>query len=168
MRWTKGELINLDKEVFFSEDLEFSKDSFEFDDRLLDVYDVHVEGEGLYDRETDTFTVDFDMDGVMVCPCAITNEPVEVPFESECHEVFSFVNTEDMDVHVVKNGIVELIPLIFQLIHLEIPLKVVKEGIIDYPGGDGWQVFSEEDYRSKKDDRIDPRLAKLKEFKFDD
>ena len=147
--------------------LEFGEDCFTQNDRLIGLKDVHVSGEGYMDAYTGRFVTDFDIDGVMICPCAITNEEVEVPFETSCHEVFSFEETEELDVHVVKNGIIELIPVVFRLICLEVPLKVVKDGPIDYPHGDGWEVFSEEDYQKKKDETIDPRLAKLKDFKFD-
>ena len=51
---------------------------------------------------------------------------------------------------------------------MEVPLKVVKEGIKEYPKGDGWEVVKEEDYTKSKKDDIDPRLAKLKEFKLED
>ena len=48
---------------------------------------------------------------------------------------------------------------------MEVPLKVVKPGNITYPKGDGWEVMKEEDYRKEEKPAMDPRLAKLKEFK---
>ena len=59
----------------------------------------------------------------------------------------------------------ELLPVVFQLILMEVPLKVVKEGIKEYPKGKDWEVVKEEDYQKEKRKEIDPRLAKLKEFK---
>ena len=51
---------------------------------------------------------------------------------------------------------------------MEVPLKIVKEGLTQYPKGDGWEVVKEEDYIKEKSKEIDPRLAKLKEFKLED
>ena len=82
--------------------------------------------------------------------------------------MFSFDKTNDEDVHEVKGDVVELLPVIFQLILMEVPLKVVKKGLKQYPKGDGWEVVKEEDYELSKKDEIDPRLAKLKEFKLED
>lgn len=48
---------------------------------------------------------------------------------------------------------------------MDIPLKVVKPGVIDYPKGDGWEVISEETYQKEKKRNIDPRLSILKDYK---
>jgi len=33
---------------------------------------------------------------------------------------------------------------------MEVPLKIVKEGLTQYPKGDGWEVVKEEDYIKEK------------------
>ena len=50
---------------------------------------------------------------------------------------------------------------------LEVPLQVTNASADDYPHGDGWRVITEEEYQKSQEKRIDPRLAKLKEFKVD-
>ena len=111
---------------------------------------------------------DLSITGVMIVPCSITLDDVEVSFHSESEEVFSFVKCEDADVHEAKGDVVELLPVIFQQILMEIPLKVVKPGIKEYPKGEGWKVIREEDLQEEKEKEIDPRLAKLREFKAED
>ncbi len=165
MKWTKTELLNLqDQELEFNEKVEFDDSAFEKIASVHRVPEVYVSGVG-YLSDKNCFEVDLEIEGVMECFCSITNELVEVPFETNSHEIFSFVETKDIEVHVVKNEIVELIPIIFQLITLEVPLRVVKEGNIDYPKGNGWRILSEREFEESKKDLIDPRLAKLKEFK---
>ena len=105
---------------------------------------------------------------MMIVPCSITLEDVEYDFHTKSLEVFSFEKTDDEDVHEVKGDVVELLPVIFQLIVMEVPMKIVKEGLTQYPKGDGWEVVKEEDYIKEKSKEIDPRLAKLKEFKLED
>ena len=99
---------------------------------------IEVSGEIHYDDDSDLALANLDISGVMVLPCSITNEDVDYPFEISSKEVFSFrkVN-EDEDFHEVKKDTVELYPAIFQLIVMEIPFKVVKEGIKEYPKGNG-------------------------------
>lgn len=167
MKWTKAQLLS-QSNVYFDEDIDFDKQSLENNKLLLDVRNLHVDGEGHYDDVEDKFEVDMHIKGILVCPCAITNEPVDVDLDSEYELEFVFEETNDLNVHVVKNGIIELIPIVFQLISLDVPLRVIKDGLIEYPKGDGWRILSEEEYQKTKDDRIDPRLAKLKEFKVDD
>jgi len=114
------------------------------------------------------FDVYMQIEGVMITPCAITNEDIYIPFEFDSNVLFSFIDNEDVDVYLVENDTVELAPVIFQLINLEVPLKAIKSGNIEYPKGDGWAIISEQDLIESKKNQIDPRLAKLKEFKFSD
>ncbi len=165
MKWTKSELLNTRGHEFeFEEQVQFDEHAFDKVSSLHHVEDVFVSGVG-HLNDDGQFEVDIDIEGVLICFCSITNELVEVPFETNSHEIFSFVDTEDVEIHVVKNEIVELIPIIFQLILLEVPLRVVKEGEIDYPKGDGWRILSEQEFEESSKNQQDPRLAKFKEFK---
>ena len=169
LKWTKTELLNTtDSTVMFDEYLTFERESFKDIKRLIGLEDVHVSGEGYYDPHTDLFDVDMQVDGIMITNCAITNEEIDVPFDFDSHVIFSFTDSDDLDLIVVENDIIELIPVIFRLIKLEVPLKAVSSGNIEYPKGEGWRIISEEDILELKKQEIDPRLAKLKEFKFND
>ncbi|MBV1708810.1 MAG: DUF177 domain-containing protein [Erysipelothrix sp.] len=88
------------------------------------------------------------------------------PLDTTAAEVFSFEKSdnEDEDVEVVKGDVIELFELVYQLILMEAPLKVVKPDLKEYPKGDGWEVIKEEDYVAAKKSEIDPRLAKLKDY----
>ena len=104
----------------------------------------------------------------MVCPCAITNEDVDYPFSIEDELTFTFDKGSDLEAFVIEGDTFDLLLYVKDLIIQEIPIKVVKKGKIDYPKGDGWQIMSEEDYEKSKNEKLDPRLAILKDFKFDD
>ncbi len=165
MKWTRKELLNQGESgIEFDEIVQFDDKAFDKVSGLHQVKDVRVHGVGNLNSDN-LFEVDVEIEGTMVCPCSITNELVEVPFETNSHEIFSFAPSDDVEIHVVKNEIVELIPIVFQLITLEVPLRVVKDGEINYPQGDGWRVLSEKEFEESRKDQIDPRLAKLKEFK---
>ena len=136
--------------------------------QIRGLQDVTVSGNVHYDTASERVFADLDIEGVMIVPCSITLEDVEYDFHTKSLEVFSFDKVDDEDVHEVKGDVVELLPVVFQLILMEVPLKVVKKGLKQYPKGDGWEVVKEEDYKKSKKKDIDPRLAKLKEFKVED
>lgn len=166
MKWTKKELAN-QLDVSFEEELQFDLRDLHKLDRLRDLRNVIVKGNGHYDCSSQRFEVDLDLAGEMIVPCAVTLEDVTVPFEISSHEIFSFLKSEDDEIHECRNDFLELYPVVFQLILAEVPLKVVKEGA-KYPKGDGWEVMREDEYRNRAKNEIDPRLAKLKDFKFEE
>lgn len=170
LKWSKTELLNSPNEtVTFDDAITFEQEVFSKINHLRGLQDVEVSGELHYDTTSDFVTCNFEVEGVMIVPCSITNEDVEYPFQLDATQVYSFhkVSKED-DVEEVKGDVVELLPSIFQHIILEIPLKVVKDGIKEYPSGEGWEVVKEADYVEAKQDEIDPRLAKLREFKIEE
>lgn len=169
MKWSRAELLQANKQTIeFDEEIEFNPAAFAKMHQLRGLQDVTVSGNIHYDTTSERVFADLDIEGVMIVPCSITLEDVEYDFHTQSLEVFSFEKTDDEEVHEVKGDVVELLPVIFQLILLEVPLKVVKDGLKEYPKGDGWEVVKEEDYVKEKKDEIDPRLAKLKEFKLED
>lgn len=170
LKWSKNELLNsLNEAIHFSEEITFEKEVFSKMNHLRDLRDIDVSGQIQYDSHSELATCTFEVEGVMIVPCAITNEDVEYPFDCSGSQVFAFHKvSKDEDIIEAKGDVIELMPTIFQTIVLEIPLKVNKEGIKEYPKGEGWEVIKEEDYIKAKSDEIDPRLAKLKEFKIEE
>ena len=165
MKWSHSELERLeDKQLEFNETISFAPESLERIERLRDLKDVHIVGKGYFDQITQRFYVDMHITGAMVVPCAITLDDIHLPLDFTAFEIFSFVKVEDDEaVNEVQGEYLDLLPILFQLILMEVPWKVVKEGLTEYPKGEGWEVIREEDF-NKKEKGIDPRLAKLKEF----
>lgn len=170
LKWSKNEFLNSPNEtIVFDEEITFEKQIFSKITHLRGLHEVEVSGEIHYDTHSDLATCDFEVEGVMIVPCSITNEDVEYPFSASGSQAFAFHKvSKDEDIVEAKKDIVELMPVIFQHIILEIPLKVTKEGIKEYPKGNGWEVVTEEDYIKSKENEIDPRLAKLREFKIEE
>ena len=101
----------------------------------------------------------------MLLPDAITGAQIAVPLETDSHEVYSFEETDEEDVRVVTDEVIDLLPAVIDAILLEVPISVTEVEEDAYPSGDGWRVISEAEYQESRKNRIDPRLAKLKEFK---
>ena len=69
--------------------------------------------------------------------------------------------------HEAKGDIVELYPVLFQLIMMEIPYKVVERGAHWLSERKRVGSRQEEDLIASKEKAIDPRLAKLRDFKIE-
>ncbi len=165
MKWTKSELLEMKDDIRFEEDVELNPAIFQDNPLITGAEDIHVEGRGHYDETEDRLYLSLHLDGVMICPDAITYEEIEVPFETDSEEIYSFEKTEEDGVRIVNGEAVDTFEAVIDAILLEAPMQVtlVEEG--QYPEGDGWKVYSEAEYQESRKDQIDPRLAKLKQFK---
>nr|WP_244957028.1 YceD family protein [Faecalicoccus acidiformans] len=103
----------------------------------------------------------------MIVPDSITLEDLEVIFDTTSQVTYSFdpVTQDDDEIIVVKKDTIDLNPEILQAVIYEAPMHITRLPRDQYPKGDGWQVLSDQD---PKEDKIDPRWAKLNEFKMDD
>ena len=118
-----------------------------------------------YYDASDELRVEYHLGGNMICPDAITLEDVEVEFELQNDD--KVVRKEDEDGFYL-NSDMDIVDMALYLVLPEVPIKVVKNEKIEYSRGDGWSFVSEEDYESSREDEIDPRLQKLKEYKFEE
>ena len=169
MKFYKRDLVQqANVPIQFEEEISFDLSQFQNNlSSLRQLHNLIVEGTLHYDMDTDLAVVDYTVHGDMTVACSISNEDVLVGFEGNTSETYSFSDTEVEDIRVVKNEVIDLSESVFQTILFEVPLRVVKEGLSEYPKGDGWEVLKESDYQNQEKP-IDPRLAKLLEFKTED
>ena len=165
MKWTRTELIDARNNIEFDEDVIISDDVVSNYSGIDAVENVHVSGRGYYSDENDAFYVDMHIEGVMICPDSITNEPIEYPFDTNAQETYSFTKNDDEDEVRYVSDEVDLLEAIIDNILLEVPMQVSVVDEEDYPEGEGWKVYSEKQYQEMKENEIDPRLAILKEYK---
>lgn len=167
MRYSRKDLLQLkDYHLVFDEDITFDSDISKSFPRIRKINEINVKGDGTYDPSTQQLFIHFILEGSVIVGCDVTSEDVIITIDTEADEIFSFdKNDRSVDIIHSQGEIIELLPTIFQLIVMEIPIKVVKEGIIDYPKGDGWEVISEKTYQQEKVKHVDPRLSILKDYK---
>lgn len=148
----------------FEEVLSFPLDIFHNLSQINELKDVHVFGHGRLDIKNRHLYIDFQIKGQMILPCAVSLEEVNYPFCIESSVIFAFYKPKDgEDVIEAKRDMVDLTPIIFQEIMMEVPMRIVKDGATLKTEGTGWKVLNEKD-ESKDEDYIDPRLAKLKDY----
>ncbi len=162
MKVAKKELLNLKKPL----NIRFEMTDLPFDDNpyIKRLAYAQCEVEIAYDS-LDELKAEVKAEGVMICPCAVTLADVKVPFVIDDEIGLSFDDEDDC--YFIENDL-DLSDLVTIFILAEVPIKVVKNEKIEYPRGDGWRVMTEEAYEVSKREEIDPRWAKLKEYKFDE
>lgn len=100
---------------------------------IIRLDDVSVHGKAIINYE-DEIELDLDLSGKMYLPCAISLEEVEVPFATKIEEIIGENN-------INNNFYLDLSDILWENIVLEIPIKVVKEGVqLETSSGKGWSV----------------------------
>ena len=127
MKWTIHELIKNAKSNNEFDEL-VSVESFIGTKDIIAITPVHVVGDyEVYDNQEFVFYLDIDC--VLTLPCAITLKPVEYPMHIEVEEVFT--TFKDDDSHHIEGITIDLLPIIWSNILLEMPMRVVSEGAYD-------------------------------------
>ena len=154
------------KRISTRRDYPVSIDRYDIEDNIYLRRLENVEGyiAFYYDHEND-LRISYDLKGYMICPCALTLEDVEVPFEIQDDE--NVVHDENEEGFYLKDSL-EIENMVYYIVLPEVPIKVVKNEKIEYPRGDGWVFVTEEELESSKKDEIDPRLQKLAEYRFEE
>jgi uncharacterized protein len=159
LKWSKSQLARLDIPNFtFHESIVLDSNFIESIPNLLDLKDVVVEGKGHYLDELDTLRLEIKIKGIMVVPCARSLEPVDYLFESVDEAEYSFSESQNDECIIVKGNVIDITDLVKEIISLEVPIRVVKEGAELKKSGKGWEVKGENEVG------IDPRFEKLKEL----
>lgn len=111
------------------------------DIRSLSPIDVDI----IIARSSDSsYNMDLRIKGTMVLPCSLTLKDVNYPFDIKT-EVIVSNDDENYDEYVkINQNNIDIIPIIWQNILLEIPLRVESEDVSDsIVSGEGWKLIRE-------------------------
>ena len=103
--------------------------------------------------------VSLDVEGVMIIPCAITLKPVEYPFSIKIEGDLEEIAEESPEKYINSKNSLDILPIIWENILMEIPMRVVSEGADDVTlEGDGWKFIT-------GDEKVEnSELSKLKDL----
>lgn len=167
MKYTKLDFLNASgHKIEVDETISVIDSDFLHHTQVKSIPSIHIEGSLQFDGSALVFS-DLKLDGVMIVPDSITDEDVEVEFDTESQDTYSFspVQESDEDIIVVKHDTIDINPAVLQAVLFEAPMSISRLPRDQYPKGEGWQLLSDQD---PKEEKIDPRWEKLKDFKFDD
>lgn len=128
---------------------------------INDISEVKISGV-VVPHDGNNFEINLNVKCTLVLTCSISLKPVNYKIDIEIDEKLS-KNDENLEENnKIINNTIDLIPIIWQNIILEVPLKVVSPDVtIENMSGDGWRFITDEKDIKKE---IDPRLEGLKKF----
>ncbi len=94
--------------------------------------------------------------GVMILPCALSLEDVEYPFEVMINQNVGETEDFEQNYKIISNTL-DILPILWENIVLEIPNKVVKENANIKTKGDGWSLVNNGEIKNNQ-------LSELKEL----
>lgn len=171
MKYTRNDFLAASDHTIWIDEWISVEDSEFLDHSVVKaVPECHITGSLHFDSEN-RVTSDLDLKGVMTVLDSITNEDLDIDFETVSETVYSFSpvsdDEQDDEVVVVKKDTIDLNPEIFQAIIFDAPMSITALFREDYPEGNGWVLLSDQDEQNDEE-AVDPRWAKLKDFQFND
>ena len=154
-------ITKLTDEILIDDEIDIDKEYLKNTD-IKDISKVKIKG-NIKEFEGE-YNLNLNIKCTLTLVCSISLKDVKYNINIDINEVISD-NNESIDIeenNKIINNTIDLIPIIWQNIILEVPLKVISDDVkVENINGDGWRFITDEKV-VKKD--IDPRLEKLKEF----
>ena len=120
---------------------------------ILSMDEVEVKGE--ITSDLGEYFLNISLKGKMVLPCSLTLEPVDYPFTLEIEENLN----EMMENFKKTQKTIDILPIIWENILMEIPMKVVSPKAKNMKTkGDGWELITDSEPKANSS------LAKLKDL----
>ena len=170
MKWAKRDILRLPAEgEEVQASLSFTEDAIPGYMNIRRIESVDVKAKLSYDAHSEVLIVDVNVKGKMILPCSISFQDVPYSFKASSRLAFSFTTTEiESDVVEVEGEELDFNPEILALIWMEVPPRVISPKVKQLPQGEGWEVVSEEEFRRRKEEKINPRFSKILEYKAQD
>ncbi|SFA75733.1 MULTISPECIES: DUF177 domain-containing protein [unclassified Bacillus (in: firmicutes)] len=165
MKWTLSQLQKYRNKDFIIDEIIQVDEIKQDDPTIREVLPIHITGRADIDSTKVTFHL--NIKGHLILPCSRTLVDVKLPINVETTETFllnvSEYETEE-EAHQVKSDTIDLMPVIREILLLEVPMQVFCEDQHSEGGapqsGKDWEVVREDDQIKK----VDPRLAGLAKF----
>ena len=125
---------------------------------IISLDNVEIKGY-ISSNKLDNYDINLNIEGVMVLPCSITLEPTNYPFKCQINGNIDDLLEEIGEVSKKTQNTIDILPIIWENILMEIPMKVVSEKAKDVKlEGNGWKFVTGEQ------ENLNPELQKLKDL----
>ncbi|WP_338469925.1 DUF177 domain-containing protein [Niallia sp. XMNu-256] len=164
MKWTINQLQKHRSKELKIDEYVNAEEIMKIDQSIRGVPPIHVTG--MADIGSSKITFHLNIKGQLILPCSRTLVDVDYPINVDTIETFLLngPNYEtDEEVHRVKGDVIDLNPIIYEILLLEVPMQVIAENSTEEgapQSGKDWEVIHKKD----KKDKVDPRLAGLAKF----
>ena len=143
----------IDDKVLIDLNYSFNKEQLK-NTNIIELKDVKIKGE--LTNGIENYHLSLNINGMMILPCSISLKPTKYPFSIDLDDEID----EFLEENIENNqNTIDIFPIIWENILMEIPLKVVNEDLSDVKKeGEGWKFITD------KEERINPELEKLKDL----
>ncbi len=139
---TQFNLANVDY-IDIDEVYSFSKEELENTD-IISLDNVKVTGD-ITKNSMDEYIINVDINGKMVLPCAITLKPVDYKFMTHVDGNIEELLEEIGEKLEKGQKTLDILPIIWENILMEIPIRVVSDDIDDIQTkGEGWELVTDD------------------------
>lgn len=136
-------------ELEVNEDIIIEKEMLE-KAKIIDLKDANINGYITKDNDSDYY-LDLSLRGTLVLPCSITLKPVDYDFATEIAGSYNEMMSEIGENSKINENSLDILPIIWQNILMEIPIKVTGPEATDLKlSGDGWKLVTEESEHTTK------------------
>ena len=143
----------IDSNVLIDFNYSFTKEQLK-NTNILELNNIKIKGE--ITNGIEDYHLKLSIEGTMILPCSISLKPTKYPFSIEIDDDLSEFLEENLE---NNQNTIDIFPIIWENILMEIPLKVVNEDLSDVKKeGKGWKFITD------KEERINPELEKLKDL----
>ncbi len=127
---------------------------------ILELKDTTVKGYITKD-DINNYNLNVNIDGIMVLPCSVSLKPTDYHFSCTIDDNIAQLYEEIGIFDKNNENSLDIFPIIWENILMEIPMRIVNEDIHDAKlEGDGWKVITEKD----DNETVNPELLKLKDL----
>lgn len=146
-------LSSYEDEISFEDTVNIDKEYLSNTD-IRELKDVHVVG-NIKKNINDNLLLNMQVDGVMILPCSVSLVDVEYPFHIEISEICSENDDENEEYVKINENSIDILPIIWQNIVMEIPLKVVSPNLDRRNiSGIGWRLITEDEENDNNKEEI--------------
>jgi uncharacterized protein len=165
MKWTISQIQKHRSKDFVIDEVVVMDVIKETDTSIREVSPIHLTGRA--DISATKVTFHLRIEGYLILPCSRTLVDVKLPVDVETTETFLLNDQEygvDEEVYQVKGDVIDLEPIIREILLLEVPMQIFCDDGAGQEGapqsGKDWEVIEEHE----KVEKLDPRLAGLAKF----
>ena len=149
---------NLVSEIEIDDDLTFDEADLK-KAGILKLDKAHING-NISKNEIDNYHLNLEIKGTMVLPCSISLKPTNYDFDIKIDEDLAELLENSEKVSKNNEFTIDIFPIIWENILMEIPIRIVNEDISDVKlEGEGWKFVTD-----NKDESVNPELQKLKDL----
>lgn len=135
----------------------FSKEELK-DSSILRLDNVNING-NITKNSVDEYIINVEVRGTMVLPCSVTLKPVDYDFCIQIEGNIIQMMTEFNEKFENNQKTLDILPIIWENILMEIPIRIVSDDISDVKTkGEGWELITDDKQM------VNPNLAKLKDL----